>query len=67
MDPVPTISVDNGLVLAWIRHTFVNRVAHIDPVVEQLADVALLHQLPCWSIILGPAAIYSLPVWRREE
>ena len=53
--PVPQPAIDNGLVLARIGRALVHRLADIDPVVEQLVDVALVDQLALLAPdIFGP-------------
>ena len=43
--PIPEGAVDDGLVLARIGRALVHRLAHVDPVVEQLVEISLVDQL----------------------
>jgi hypothetical protein len=43
--PIPEGAFDNGFVLAGICRALVNGLAHVDPVVEQLVDIALVDNL----------------------
>ena len=45
LHPIPERAIDNGLMLARIGRALVHRLADVDPVVEQLVDVALVDGL----------------------
>ena len=49
VDPVPERPVDDRLVLAGICRALVRRFADIDPIVEQLIEIALVDQLALFA------------------
>src|SRR5262245_23070855 len=45
MHPIPQGAIDDGLVFARIGYALVHRLAHVDLVVEEFVDVALVNYL----------------------